>query len=149
MRDLSLDWAKIKRIRERTKLKIILKGIMNPKDALIAVDYCDAIYISNHGGSQHFIPVTACPLLVRRWRGTRRTWCVQMPSPWSWLRVCGTASSLCFVRWGRRSWRPGSYPQGWTKEGDDIIRCWERQRHNFAVHRPSNQTMIIISNYGK
>lgn len=52
MRDLSLDWAKIKRIRERTKLKIILKGIMNPKDALIAVDYCDAIYISNHGGRQ-------------------------------------------------------------------------------------------------
>lgn len=52
MRDLGLDWAKIKAIRDRTKLKIILKGIMNPNDAVIATNYCDAIYISNHGGRQ-------------------------------------------------------------------------------------------------
>ncbi len=33
-------------------MKIILKGILHPKDALMAVNYCDAIYISNHGGRQ-------------------------------------------------------------------------------------------------
>jgi isopentenyl diphosphate isomerase/L-lactate dehydrogenase-like FMN-dependent dehydrogenase len=25
---------------------------MHPKDAVIAIDYCDAIYVSNHGGRQ-------------------------------------------------------------------------------------------------
>jgi len=35
-----------------TNLKIVLKGIMHPKDAALAVDYCDAIWISNHGGRQ-------------------------------------------------------------------------------------------------
>lgn len=25
---------------------------MHPQDAVIAADYCDAIYISNHGGRQ-------------------------------------------------------------------------------------------------
>ena len=52
MRDLSLTWEKIRAIRESTRLKIILKGIVHPEDALIAADYCDAIYISNHGGRQ-------------------------------------------------------------------------------------------------
>ncbi len=35
-----------------THLKIVLKGIMHPKDAEIAVNYCDAIWVSNHGGRQ-------------------------------------------------------------------------------------------------
>jgi isopentenyl diphosphate isomerase/L-lactate dehydrogenase-like FMN-dependent dehydrogenase len=33
-------------------LKIVLKGIMHPLDAKIAKDYCDAIWVSNHGGRQ-------------------------------------------------------------------------------------------------
>jgi isopentenyl diphosphate isomerase/L-lactate dehydrogenase-like FMN-dependent dehydrogenase len=51
-RDLSLNWETIRKIRKITKLKIILKGILHPADAAIAVDYCDAIYVSNHGGRQ-------------------------------------------------------------------------------------------------
>jgi isopentenyl diphosphate isomerase/L-lactate dehydrogenase-like FMN-dependent dehydrogenase len=39
-------------MREMTHLKIVLKGIMHPKDAEIAVNYCDAIWVSNHGGRQ-------------------------------------------------------------------------------------------------
>ena len=35
-----------------TKLKIVLKGIMHPEDAKIAKNYCDAIWVSNHGGRQ-------------------------------------------------------------------------------------------------
>jgi 4-hydroxymandelate oxidase len=51
-RDLSLSWSTIKKIRQLTKLKIVLKGILHPSDAVAAVDVCDAIYISNHGGRQ-------------------------------------------------------------------------------------------------
>jgi isopentenyl diphosphate isomerase/L-lactate dehydrogenase-like FMN-dependent dehydrogenase len=51
-RDLSLRWDTIKKIRSITKLKIVLKGIMHPKDAQIAIDYADAIWVSNHGGRQ-------------------------------------------------------------------------------------------------
>lgn len=51
-RDLAMTWETIKKIREMTHLKIVLKGIMHPKDAEIAVNYCDAIWISNHGGRQ-------------------------------------------------------------------------------------------------
>lgn len=51
-RDLSMTWETIARIRKLTKLKIVLKGIMHPKDAVIALDYCDAIWVSNHGGRQ-------------------------------------------------------------------------------------------------
>jgi isopentenyl diphosphate isomerase/L-lactate dehydrogenase-like FMN-dependent dehydrogenase len=47
-----MDWQKIKKIRENTKLKIILKGIMHPEDARIAKNFCDAIWVSNHGGRQ-------------------------------------------------------------------------------------------------
>ncbi len=32
-RDLSMSWQTIDKIRSMTKLKIILKGIMHPKDA--------------------------------------------------------------------------------------------------------------------
>lgn len=35
-----------------TSLKIVLKGILHPKDAEIALNYCDAIWVSNHGGRQ-------------------------------------------------------------------------------------------------
>mgnify|MGYP003598048187 CR=1 FL=1 len=51
-RDLSLNWEKIAKIRKLTNLKIILKGILHPADAVIAIKYCDAIYVSNHGGRQ-------------------------------------------------------------------------------------------------
>ena len=47
-----MTWETIKKIRSLTNLKIVLKGIMNPKDAEIAVNFCDAIWISNHGGRQ-------------------------------------------------------------------------------------------------
>jgi isopentenyl diphosphate isomerase/L-lactate dehydrogenase-like FMN-dependent dehydrogenase len=47
-----MNWETIKKIRNITKLKIILKGVMHPNDAEIALSYCDAIWISNHGGRQ-------------------------------------------------------------------------------------------------
>ena len=48
-----LNWELIKKIRSKTKLPIILKGIATVEDALISIDHgIDIIYISNHGGRQ-------------------------------------------------------------------------------------------------
>ncbi|ARO13882.1 L-lactate dehydrogenase [Ketogulonicigenium robustum] len=51
--DPQLDWAKIARIREKWGGKLILKGILDPEDAVMAADAgADAIVVSNHGGRQ-------------------------------------------------------------------------------------------------
>lgn len=51
--DLSLDWARIAKIRSWTKLPVILKGIMRADDAATAVsEGYDGILVSNHGGRQ-------------------------------------------------------------------------------------------------
>lgn len=51
--DLALDWELIDRIRDYWGGKLILKGIMEPEDARLAVEHgADAIVVSNHGGRQ-------------------------------------------------------------------------------------------------
>ena len=48
-----LTWKTIQRIRDRSGLPIILKGISTPADARLAVELgVRAVYISNHGGRQ-------------------------------------------------------------------------------------------------
>ena len=48
-----LSWGEIEWLRRTTRLKIVLKGIMHPDDARIAVECgADALLISNHGGRQ-------------------------------------------------------------------------------------------------
>jgi isopentenyl diphosphate isomerase/L-lactate dehydrogenase-like FMN-dependent dehydrogenase len=49
----SLTWDDLPFLRERTKLPILLKGIVHPDDARRAVDAgMDGIVVSNHGGRQ-------------------------------------------------------------------------------------------------
>jgi lactate 2-monooxygenase len=49
----SLTWEALPFLRERTKLPILLKGILHPDDARRAVDAgMDGIVVSNHGGRQ-------------------------------------------------------------------------------------------------
>lgn len=51
--DPSLDWAKIRKIKEAWGGKVILKGILDTEDARAALDVgADAIIVSNHGGRQ-------------------------------------------------------------------------------------------------
>ncbi|WP_372571185.1 alpha-hydroxy acid oxidase [Ruegeria jejuensis] len=51
--DLTLDWAKIEKLMEQWDGKVILKGILDPEDAKMAVKLgADAIVVSNHGGRQ-------------------------------------------------------------------------------------------------
>jgi lactate 2-monooxygenase len=49
----SLTWEELPFLRERTKLPILLKGILHPDDAARAMDAgIDGIVVSNHGGRQ-------------------------------------------------------------------------------------------------
>ena len=51
--DQSLDWKKIEILMKKWDGKLILKGILDPKDAKIAAKLgVDAIVVSNHGGRQ-------------------------------------------------------------------------------------------------
>lgn len=47
----NLTWAFIKRLRDTAKTRLVLKGLMTPADAILAVENgLDAIIVSNHGG---------------------------------------------------------------------------------------------------
>lgn len=49
----SLAWEDLRSLRERTKLPILLKGVLHPDDATRALSYgVDGIVVSNHGGRQ-------------------------------------------------------------------------------------------------
>ena len=51
--DPQLDWAKIEKLRDQWGGKLILKGINDPEDAIMAQKIgADAIVVSNHGGRQ-------------------------------------------------------------------------------------------------
>jgi len=51
--DLTLDWAKIAKLKEQWGGKVILKGILDAEDAKMALKVgADAIVVSNHGGRQ-------------------------------------------------------------------------------------------------
>ena len=47
----SFTWAKLERLRARTDLPLVLKGVMTAEDARRAADVgVQAVYVSNHGG---------------------------------------------------------------------------------------------------
>lgn len=49
----SLTWKELAFLREQTKLPILLKGILHPDDACMAVDHgINGLIVSNHGGRQ-------------------------------------------------------------------------------------------------
>jgi lactate 2-monooxygenase len=49
----SLTWENLAFLRERTRLPIVLKGILHPADAVAAVEHgMDGVVVSNHGGRQ-------------------------------------------------------------------------------------------------
>ena len=49
----SLSWDDLAFLRERTRLPILLKGVLHPADALAAIEHgMDGLVVSNHGGRQ-------------------------------------------------------------------------------------------------
>jgi (S)-2-hydroxy-acid oxidase len=46
-----MTWEYLDRLRDATKMKIVVKGIVTAEDAASCVEYgADAVYVSNHGG---------------------------------------------------------------------------------------------------
>jgi isopentenyl diphosphate isomerase/L-lactate dehydrogenase-like FMN-dependent dehydrogenase len=64
-KDPALTWEILEWIRQQSRLPVVLKGILDPRDAQSAVDHgADAIIVSNHGGRQlDGAPATADILL--------------------------------------------------------------------------------------
>ena len=54
--------TRLEEVRNIWKGPIVLKGLMDNRDALKAKDYVDAIYLSNHGGRQ--LDIAPSPLQV-------------------------------------------------------------------------------------
>jgi isopentenyl diphosphate isomerase/L-lactate dehydrogenase-like FMN-dependent dehydrogenase len=51
MIDGDADWDYLKRIKDSTKMKVLVKGIVTREDAELAIQYgADGVWISNHGG---------------------------------------------------------------------------------------------------
>ncbi|PAV67895.1 hypothetical protein WR25_24142 [Diploscapter pachys] len=51
--DPSLSWETLKWIKTKTSLPIVVKGVMRPEDALLAIEHgASGIIVSNHGGRQ-------------------------------------------------------------------------------------------------
>ncbi len=49
--DLGMDWDYVKRLRDLTPMKVVLKGIATREDAALSVEHgVDAVMVSNHGG---------------------------------------------------------------------------------------------------
>ncbi len=74
--DPTLNWDDVKRIKDRWGGKLILKGILDPEDAELAVrSGADALIVSNHGGRQlDGAPssISALPPIVARGRQPHR-----------------------------------------------------------------------------
>lgn len=51
--DPSLSWPDLEELRRRTRLPLIVKGLLDPEDAVRAAECgADAVVVSNHGGRQ-------------------------------------------------------------------------------------------------
>jgi L-lactate dehydrogenase (cytochrome) len=76
--DLRLDWAKVERIRAKWGGKFVLKGILDPEDARLAVQAgADAIVVSNHGGRQldgALSSIRMLPSILRAVKGEAEVW---------------------------------------------------------------------------
>jgi isopentenyl diphosphate isomerase/L-lactate dehydrogenase-like FMN-dependent dehydrogenase len=69
----TLNWKHVAALKERTSLPILLKGILHPEDARLAVENgIDGIIVSNHGGRQLdgvISAIDALPLVVEEIKG--------------------------------------------------------------------------------
>lgn len=67
--DPTLSWTDVQRIRDQWKGKLVIKGVLDPLDAVKAVECgADAIIVSNHGGRQldgAISSISALPAIVR------------------------------------------------------------------------------------
>ena len=71
--NLSMDWDWVKRLRDSTNMKLVIKGLTHPEDARLALSAgVDAIHVSNHGGradESGFATIDSLPEVVDTVRG--------------------------------------------------------------------------------
>ena len=69
----AMDWDFVKRLRDSTDMKLVIKGITQPEDARLALRAgVDAIHVSNHGGradESGFATIDSLPEVVAVVRG--------------------------------------------------------------------------------
>jgi len=69
----SMDWDYVKRLRDSTDMKLVIKGITQPEDARLALRAgVDAIHVSNHGGRAEesgFATIDSLPEIINVVRG--------------------------------------------------------------------------------
>ena len=69
----ALTWKDLSFLRQHTKLPILLKGILHPDDAAMALDHgVDGLIVSNHGGRQvdgSISTIAALPAIAQRVNG--------------------------------------------------------------------------------
>jgi isopentenyl-diphosphate delta-isomerase len=62
--DASLTWADLQFVHDNTDLPVVIKGVLDPRDAELAVDHgADAVGVSTHGGRQVDGSITAVEAL--------------------------------------------------------------------------------------
>ncbi len=71
--DAALDWEVIKRVRDVWPGKLLVKGVVDPRDAEMAISVgCEGVIVSNHGGRQldgELASFDALPAVVRAFGG--------------------------------------------------------------------------------
>jgi len=76
--ELGLSWATVELVRSWTSMPVILKGILAPEDARIAVEFgVDGICVSNHGARQldrSIATADALPAIVEAVDGRIEVW---------------------------------------------------------------------------
>ncbi len=69
----ALTWKDLSFLREHTKLPVLLKGVLHPDDAAMALDHgIDGLIVSNHGGRQvdgAISTIAALPAIAQRVNG--------------------------------------------------------------------------------
>lgn len=73
MLEQGLSWADVERLRSWTTLPVLIKGILHPRDAELAVEHgCAGVIVSNHGGRQldgAIAPIDALPRIAEATAG--------------------------------------------------------------------------------
>jgi lactate 2-monooxygenase len=69
----AFGWPEVRFLRDQTRLPLLLKGILHPSDAVLALDHgVDGLVVSNHGGRQvdgAVAALDALPAVVQAVRG--------------------------------------------------------------------------------
>jgi isopentenyl diphosphate isomerase/L-lactate dehydrogenase-like FMN-dependent dehydrogenase len=139
-------WDYIKRLRDTTGMKLLVKGIVTREDAELAMTHgVDGVFVSNHGGGQHVARAIDCVPKRYRVKGRAPVFVTAASARRRYLqgagarrdrRRCRTAVYLGAhgVRTGRRGDGP-RHPASRAAAHDAAVRRHVHQGHHQKPHR--------------